>query len=99
MSSIKPPAEMTCPATGHKDLCSLHFLNCPKWIQIAGYDTNKGIEVNEWNCSDAWMVHLTIENSKLVNENVAATNSFRNEMIKQNNLLLESQKQIKKRWR
>lgn len=83
-----PPDNMTCHETGHKKKCKALHANCWKWIQVQGQDSNTGEQINEWRCSDNWLVSLTIENSKLVNEVIAATNSFRNEVVNQNNAML-----------
>ncbi len=85
---MKPDPESTCPYTGHKDKCMQHFLGCPKWIQIQGHNPNTGEEMNEWKCADAWMPLLLVENSQMQRQTGAAVESFRNEMVKQNNQLL-----------
>lgn len=63
---------------------------CWKWVQIQGKDANTGEDVNEFRCADAWMVTLTIENSQQQRQTAAAVESFRNEMIEGNKLLLET---------
>lgn len=63
-------------------------MNCPKWIQIIGMNPNTGEDLNEWACADAWIPILMIENSQMQRQTGAAVESFRNEMVKQNNKLL-----------
>lgn len=63
-------------------------MNCWKWVQIMGHNPNNGEEVNEWRCADAWMPFLMIENSQQQRSTGAAVESFRNEMVNQNQHLL-----------
>ena len=87
---MRPPEGMTCHETGHKDLCKDHCMNCWKWVQVMGNDPNTGQEVNQWKCADAWMPVLTIENSQQQRQTSASVQSFRNEMCKQNEVLIEN---------
>lgn len=45
---------------------------------------NTGEEVDEWNCTMKWMPMLLIENSQQQRHTGAAVESFRNEMVKNN---------------
>jgi hypothetical protein len=85
---MRPPEGMTCHETGHKDLCKDHCMNCWKWVQVMGSDPNTGQETNQWKCADAWMPLLTIENSMQQHQTGAAVESFRNEMVKGNSVML-----------
>jgi hypothetical protein len=92
---MKPDPESTCPYTGHKDLCRAHYMNCPKWIMIAGKNPQTGADVNEYACADAWIPILLVENSQQQRQTGAAVESFRNEMVKGNVALgREALKQI-----
>lgn len=82
MAQPRPEAHITCPYTAHKDLCSKHFANCPKWINIVGVDPQTGESVNQWDCADTWIPKLMIENSQMQRQTGAAVESFRNEMVK-----------------
>jgi hypothetical protein len=53
-------------------------------MKIAGTNPNNGKEVEEWGCSMAWMPMLMIENSQQQRNTSAAVESFRNEMVKNN---------------
>lgn len=53
-------------------------------MQVRGTDPNTGKEVDEWGCSIAWMPMLLIENSQQQRSTGAAVESFRNEMVKSN---------------
>ena len=57
-------------------------LKCAWFTKVAGYDTNTGKEVEEWQCAVAWMPLLMIENSGQQRQTGAAVESFRNEMVK-----------------
>ena len=59
-------------------------LECSWFIQVRGTDPNTGKEVDEWGCSIAWLPHLLIENAKETRQGAAATESFRNEMVRAN---------------
>jgi hypothetical protein len=53
-----------------------------------GNDPNTGQETNQWKCADAWMPMLTIENSMQQHQTGAAVESFRNEVVKSNSVML-----------
>jgi hypothetical protein len=72
-------------------------LQCAWFTQIRGHNPNTGKEVDEWSCAIAWMPVLMIENSQQQRQTGAAVESFRNEMVKANEVgqqvLLETAKQ------
>jgi hypothetical protein len=70
-----------CPLDGFKPC---RQLECAWFIKIAGTNPNTGKEVEEWGCSMAWMPMLMIENSQQQRSTSAAVESFRNEMVKNN---------------
>ena len=59
-------------------------LECNWFIQVRGMNPNTGQEIDEWGCSIAWLPHLLIENAKETRQGAAATESFRNEMVRAN---------------
>ena len=65
-------------------------LECAWFVQVRGHNPNTGAEVDEWGCSIAWMPVLMIENSQQQRSTGAAVESFRNEMVKANGMLLET---------
>jgi hypothetical protein len=73
-----------------KDGCPLNSFNpckqldCAWFIQVRGTNPNTGKEVDEWACAIAWMPMLMIENSQQQRQTGAAVESFRNEMVKAN---------------
>jgi hypothetical protein len=57
-------------------------LECSWFTQIRGINPNSGEEVDEWGCAITWLPMLMIENSGQQRQTGAAVESFRNEMIK-----------------
>jgi hypothetical protein len=74
-------AKANCPLDGFKPC---RQLECAWFIKIAGTNPNTGKDVEEWGCSMAWMPMLMIENSQQQRGTSAAVESFRNEMVKNN---------------
>jgi hypothetical protein len=75
-----------------KPNCPLHNfepckeLECAWFIQIRGHNPNTGAEIDDWGCAISWMQILMIENSQQQRSTGAAVESFRNEMVKNNEL-------------
>jgi len=61
-------------------------MECAWFIQIRGTDPNTGEEVDDWGCAMAWLPTLMIENAQQSRQTGAAVESFRNEMVKSNDL-------------
>jgi hypothetical protein len=59
-------------------------LECAWFMKVVGTNPNTGKEVDEWGCSMAWLPMLMIENSQQQRQTGAAVESFRNEMVKAN---------------
>jgi hypothetical protein len=74
-------SKANCPLDGFKPC---RQLECSWFMKIAGTNPNTGKEVEEWGCSMAWMPMLMIENSQQQRTTSAAVESFRNEMVKNN---------------
>lgn len=60
-----------------------YIARCPWYIEVKGYDSNRGEEVSNWGCAIAWMPALMINTANESRQGAAATESFRNEMVKQ----------------
>ncbi|KIO49588.1 hypothetical protein [Nitrosospira sp. NpAV] len=60
-----------------------YIARCPWYIKVAGVDTNTGKEVEDFGCAIAWMPTLMINTANESRKGVAATESFRNEMVKE----------------
>jgi len=52
--------------------------------KVAGYDTNTGKDVENWECAVSWLPMLLIENAGQQRQTGAAVESFRNEVVKAN---------------
>jgi hypothetical protein len=78
---MKIEAKANCPLDGFKPC---RQLECAWFMQIRGINPNSGEPVDEWGCSMAWMPMLMIENSQQQRGTSAAVESFRNEMVKNN---------------
>lgn len=59
-------------------------LDCAWFLNIRGTNPNTGQDMDDWGCSIAWMPILLIENSQMSRQTGAAVESFRNEMVKSN---------------
>lgn len=58
---------------------------CELYIQVLGQHPQTGETVDKWGCSLSWMPALLIENSNEQRKTAASIQSFRNEVIKENN--------------
>ena len=56
---------------------------CPWYVKVRGTDINTGEENDHWGCAIAWMPALSINTANESRRGVAATEAFRNEMVKQ----------------
>ena len=59
-------------------------LECSWYTQIRGANPQTGEAVDEWGCAVTWLPMLLIENSQQQRGTGAAVESFRNEMVKNN---------------
>lgn len=59
-------------------------LKCAWFTMLRGTNPNTGKEVDEWICAIAALPLLQIEVAKEARQGAAATESFRNEMVKAN---------------
>lgn len=59
-------------------------MQCAWFTQVRGHNPNTGKEVDEWACAVSWIPMLLIENSQQQRSTGAAVESFRNEMVKAN---------------
>ena len=69
---------MSCPF-GHD--CAA----CRLWIRLRGQNPQSGQEVDQEDCALAWLPLLLVENSQRQWQTGQAVESFRNEMVSQNN--------------
>ena len=59
-------------------------LTCAWYTRVQGYDVNTGGQVDSYECAISWLPMLLIENSGQQRQTGAAVESFRNEMVKAN---------------
>jgi predicted glycosyltransferase len=80
---MKIEQKANCPLDGFNPC---RKLDCAWFIEIRGSNPNTGEEISDWGCAITWLPILTIENSQQQRSTGAAVESFRNEMVKANNL-------------
>lgn len=80
---MKIEAKPNCPLNGFEPCKQL---DCAWFLKIQGANPNTGEQVDEWGCSMAWLPVLMIENSQQQRQTGAAVESFRNEMVKANDV-------------
>ena len=71
-----------CPLI-QKD-CKEH--KCAWYIQVQGTDPQTGADISDWRCAIAWMPIMSIEIASKANQTGAAVESFRNEVVKANEI-------------
>lgn len=83
---MKITPKPNCPLDGFNPC---RQLECAWFLQIRGTNPNTGEELDDWGCSMAWLPVLMIENSQQQRSTGAAVESFRNEMVKANEVNLK----------
>jgi hypothetical protein len=78
---MKIEAKTNCPLDNFNPC---RQLECAWFLKIRGANPNTGEELDDWGCSMAWLPVLMIENSQQQRSTGAAVESFRNEMVKAN---------------
>ena len=58
--------------------------DCAWFMKISGKNPNTGVDTEEWGCAMAWLPVLLVENAQQSRSTGAAVESFRNEMVNQN---------------
>lgn len=80
---------MTCPLGSKCEEIRDNKLHRCVWnIKMSGTDPSTGTAVDRDGCAMAWLPMLLVENSKQQRGTAAAIESFRNEMVDGNNVLL-----------
>jgi hypothetical protein len=59
---------------------------CPQWVQLRGTNPQTGKEVDSWQCAAASLPMLLLENAKQTRQGAAATESFRNEVVRRSDM-------------
>jgi hypothetical protein len=78
-----PDKTIKCPYTGFAKTCLsiVSKKQCPKWVNIIGKNPQTGQDINRFDCADALMPLLLIENAQMSKQTAAAVESFRNTMV------------------
>tara|TARA_Y100000401_G_scaffold12950_1_gene8835 strand:- start:1424 stop:1738 length:315 start_codon:yes stop_codon:yes gene_type:complete len=65
-----------CPLIGE----DCRELECLWYTEISGTHPQTGERISEWGCAVAWIPFMQMDQSKFLNQQGAAIESFRNEM-------------------
>lgn len=78
----KPAATkgLNCPL--YKKDVSKVCHTCAWYILVRGTNPNTGKEIDAWDCAVGWLPTLSIETAKEVRQGAAATESFRNDVMR-----------------
>lgn len=85
-------AKIICPMMGGEpcvedgSIRNGELVACRFWVTVQGMNPQTGETMNHKDCAMAWMPVLMIENSKVNRETGSAVESFRNEMVRNNEL-------------
>jgi hypothetical protein len=74
------PEHLYCPYWRKKMSAVCH--TCPQWVQLRGANPNTGEPIDRWDCAQALLPLLLLETAQQVRQGGAATESFRNEMVR-----------------
>jgi len=74
------PDHLYCPYWRKKMSTVCH--TCPMWQQFRGTNPNTGEPVDRWECAQAMVPALLVEVAQQTRSGGAATESFRNEMVR-----------------
>lgn len=80
---MKIEPKQNCPLDGFNPC---RQLECAWFMKMRGTNPNTGEEIEDWACSMAWLPMLLIENSQQQRQTGSAVESFRNEMVKANDM-------------
>lgn len=78
---MKILAKATCPLNNFEPCKEL---DCGWFMKIAGKHPQKDEEIEEWGCAIPWIPIFLMENNRVNFQVGAAVESFRNEMVKAN---------------
>ena len=78
---IEPKA--TCPLNNFEPCKQL---NCGWFMEVHGTNPNTGEQIKDWGCAVTWIPMMLIDNSKQQHSTASAVESFRNEMVKSNEI-------------
>ena len=79
-----PDHKVKCPATAFARSCReiVAECECPKFVSLRGKNPQGGADIESWGCVDSFLPLLLIEIAQQTRQVGAATESFRNEVVK-----------------
>ncbi len=93
-----PPKEVYCHRTGFAKSCRALVTSgkCNRWVTLEGSDPVNGQPMSKSDCVDNWPIMLLIELARKIANGTAgvqaATESFRNEMLRLNGVPVDVRK-------
>lgn len=82
---------LTCPLGSQCQEIKDGKLHQCAWFQkLVGKDPQTGEEKDEWGCAIAWLPLLSVEMSRTNQGQTAALESFRNEMVRGNEVTVQA---------
>jgi hypothetical protein len=81
-----PDKKIKCHHTGFAKTC-LSMVSkgaCPKWVRVTGKNPQDGSLIDRYDCADALVPLLLIENANMSRHTAAAIEDFRNVMVQLN---------------
>ena len=78
------PEDLICPF--HKQAMVKVCHRCPLWTQVRGKHPQSNEEIDRWDCAIGFLPMLLIENAQQSRQTGAAVESFRNEVVRINEL-------------
>lgn len=78
---MKLEAKPNCPLDSFNPC---RELQCAWFLKVQGTHPNTGADIDEWGCSMSWMPVLMLASAREQKGTAAAVESFRNEMVKNN---------------
>jgi hypothetical protein len=77
---------MVCPL--HKVDMSKVCHRCPWWTRVVGKNPQNEEMIDDWRCAVSLLPMLLVENAQMSRQTGAAVESFRNEMVNANRMVL-----------
>lgn len=86
-----PDKDIMCHRTGFARSCRdiVKEGQCRLWMQLQGSHPQTGEQMSKWGCADEFVPLLLIENSQQQRETGSAVESFRNEMVRANQQMIQ----------
>lgn len=87
MATVMADKGKICPL--HKKDMSEVCHTCPWWTNLRGNHPQTGQHIEEWSCAVSFLPVLLVENAQESRQTGAAVETFRNEMVKANDINLQ----------